>query len=143
MPEGELTAAQYEIMQVVWNQGEQGATVTEIWNAASERRNVTRTTILNLVGRLEKRGWLRKQTSPSGSAKSANRFFATVGQQTVSEQMARGFVDDFFEGSAGNLVMSLIGSRKLNPDELRELRELLDDKLREDDSQPKSGKERP
>jgi BlaI family penicillinase repressor len=141
MPEGELTAAQFEIMQLVWNQGRQGATVTDIWNAVSEHRDVTRTTILNLVDRLEKRGWLRRQASQSNAAKSANRFFATISQQKVSEQMARGFVDDFFDGSAGNLVMSLIGSRKLNPDELLELRRLLDERLREQDSEPKSGKE--
>ena len=57
-PEGSLTSAQHEIMEVVWESAEQGATVAEIWQAIAARRRVGRTTILNLVDRLEKRGWL-------------------------------------------------------------------------------------
>ena len=59
-PEGRLTAAQYEIMQLVWD-AEGGMTVTEIWERISATRSVARTTILNLVDRLEKRRWLKRR----------------------------------------------------------------------------------
>ena len=37
-PEGRLTPAQHEIMEVVWQAGEPGATVSEIWIAIASSR---------------------------------------------------------------------------------------------------------
>ncbi|MFB3111017.1 MAG: BlaI/MecI/CopY family transcriptional regulator [Gemmatimonadales bacterium] len=61
VPEGNLTPAQYEILQVIWGGDEEGATVAEIWQEISKLRSVGRTTVLNLVDRLEKRGWLTRR----------------------------------------------------------------------------------
>ena len=40
IPEGNLTPAQHEIMEVVWERGRAGATVAEIWEAVSQTRQV-------------------------------------------------------------------------------------------------------
>jgi len=61
VPKGNITPVQYEILQVIWDAEEQGATVTEIWREISKSRSVGRTTVLNLVDRLEKRGWLARR----------------------------------------------------------------------------------
>jgi BlaI family transcriptional regulator, penicillinase repressor len=121
-PEGKLTSAQYEILEVVWAAGPAGASVTEVWEAVAAHRSVTRTTVLNLVGRLEKRGWLRRQKD-GGSY----RYLATVDRETTARQVAEGVVDEFFGGSAGDLVMSLLGSQRLKPEDVERLRRLLDD----------------
>lgn len=120
MPSGKLTAAQYELMQVVWNFGRDGATVAEVWQAVSEQRSVGRTTILNLLDRLEKRGWLRRHEQ-----EGVNRYVAAVDRDRTDAELARGFVQEFFGGSATNLVMSLLGSAELDADELQRLRKLL------------------
>ena len=120
MPQGNLTPTQYEIMQVVWDRGEEGATVSEIWQSIAAERPVTRTTVLNLVDRLEKRGWLIRQT---GSG--ANRYVAAKSREDTARVLARDFVDDFFGGSASQLVMSLLGERRLDADEVEHLRRLL------------------
>jgi BlaI family transcriptional regulator, penicillinase repressor len=119
-PKGSLTSAQYEILGVVWEAGPQGASVTEIWQAVSAQRRVGRTTILNLVDRLEKRHWLvrRDREKPC-------RYLAALSREETARFLAGGFVDDFFAGSAGNLVMSLLGSNRLDPGEIERLRQLL------------------
>ena len=119
-PEGSLTSAQHEIMDVVWENADQGATVAEIWQAIGARRRVGRTTILNLVDRLEKRGWLvrRDRQKPC-------HYLAALGREETAALLARDFVDDFFAGSAGNLVMSLLGSQRLKPEEVEQLRRIL------------------
>lgn len=122
MPEGNLTPAQHEILEVVWEAADQGATVAEIWQAVSTRRSVGRTTILNLVDRLEKRGWLRRRNDSEG----ANRYFATLSRERTAASLAKEFLNDFFEGSASNLVMSLLGSNKLSKSELQRLRAVLE-----------------
>lgn len=121
MPEGSLTPAQYEILDVVWRAGDDGATVAEIWHAISETRTVARTTILNLVDRLEKRGWLKRRDDAV-----AARYTAAVSRDRTSTELAGEFVETFFDGSAANLVMSLLGTQRLDAAEVRRLREILD-----------------
>ena len=120
-PDGTLTAAQHEIMAAVWEKDAEGATVTEIWRAVAAGRRVGRTTILNLVDRLEKRGWLvrRDREKPC-------HYLAALGREETAAALAGGFVDDFFAGSASNLVMSLLGAKQLQPGEIEQLRRLLE-----------------
>ena len=58
-PEGSLTSGQFELMQLLW-ESKDGLTVVEIWETIGVDRDVSRTTILNQVDRLEKRGWLER-----------------------------------------------------------------------------------
>lgn len=120
-PDGTLTAAQHEILEIVWNSPKAGATVAEIWREIGTRRSVTRTTILNQVDRLEKRGWLKRHEHRDGF-----RYVATRTREQATSGLAEEFVDAFFGGSASDLVMSLLGTRKLNPDEIKKLRQLLE-----------------
>lgn len=119
-PKGNLTAAQYELMETAWDRGSRGASVAEIWQVVSATRPVGRTTILNLVRRLERRGWLVRRRG-----QGADRYLAAVSRPQTAALLANSFVDDFFGGSASNLVMSLLGSGQLNPDEIRRLRRVL------------------
>ena len=120
-PQGNLSAGQYEIMEVVWAATGKGATVAEIWDTISRGRHVTRTTVLNLVSRLEKRGWLvrREDEKPA-------RYRAALDRARTAALLADGFVNDFFGGSAGQLVMSLLGSKRLKPADIERLRQELE-----------------
>ena len=120
-PQGSLTAAQVEIMDVVWASGSVGATVAEIWQTLGARREVARTTVLTMVRRLENRGWLTRREGRHG-----RRFVATDGKEKTSVRMAVQFVAELFNGSASELVRSLLGSHQVTAEELRRLRELID-----------------
>jgi len=121
VPKGNITPVQYEILQVIWDAEEQGATVTEIWREISKSRSVGRTTVLNLVDRLEKRGWLARR-----QAQGVYRYRATLDQEETTQALASGFVEDFFGGKASELVMSLLGNKSINKDEVERLRKLID-----------------
>lgn len=123
-PEGTLTAGQHEILEVVWASGKSGATVAEIWGAIGPQRAVTRTTVLNQVDRLEKRGWLKRHEHPDGF-----RYVASQPRQKVASGLAIDFVNAFFGGSASELVMSLLGSKKVSNAEISRLKALLDERL--------------
>lgn len=117
---GSLTPAQHEIMRVVWNAGGAGATVAEIWKAIAAGREVSRTTILNLVDRLEKRGWLKRVEGAS-----AYRFQPALGHAETAVRLAEEFVNGFFGGSAANMVSSLLGSEKIAASDVKRLRAIL------------------
>lgn len=124
MPDGQLTPVQFEVMEAIWAaeaaEG-RGASVAEIWQAISSQRSVGRTTILNLVDRLEKRGWLTRD-----DAEGTARYGTAVPREQAAAELAGEFVSDFFGGSASSLMMSLLGSQKLGKDEIARLRQLLD-----------------
>ncbi len=120
-PQGSLTPAQHEIIEVVWSAAPEGVSVTEIWEAVSSTREITRTTVLNQVVRLEKRSWLRRKKIGGGF-----RYFATKGRSETASDLAGEFVDAFFGGSASDLMMSLLGSKRLGRDEIAKLRALVE-----------------
>lgn len=120
-PEGTLTVAQHEIMLAIWSRGRLGATVAEVWKAISKSRQVARTTVLNQIDRLESRGWLRRKEVDGG-----NRYTAAVSKARASEALAGEFIDDFFDGSASDLVMNLLGAKRLSPEDVDQLRKLLE-----------------
>ena len=121
MPEGKLTPAQFEILLRIWD-SPTGLTVAEIWEEVCAERTVSRTTVLNLMDRLEKRGWLSRSKD-----EAVFRYRAAVDRATAESQLANDFVQAFFSGSAMNMVMSLLGSKPVARSDLRKLQRLLDE----------------
>jgi predicted transcriptional regulator len=133
-PKGSLTAAQYEVMAFVWKSGDAGVTVAEIWRAIAESRSIGRTTVLNQVDRLEKRGWLRRLQGDG-----ATRFRAMLSKEDASHQLVSGFLSDYFDGSTVDLVSALLGSDAcaLTKKEVDRLRKLLEQaRRRREEGQP-------
>lgn len=133
-PEGKLTAAQFEIMQMIWNSAD-GLTIGEIWEAIRTGRDVSRTTVLNLVDRLEKRAWLKR-----GKDQGVFRYTAAVERQSAQAQLAVDFVEEFFQGSATNLLMSLLGSQRISKSDIERLKRLVEEGTK---SSPRKRKEMP
>jgi BlaI family transcriptional regulator, penicillinase repressor len=124
-PEGTLTAAQHEILEAVWNAPDTGVTVAEVWQSIGQQRALTRTTVLNQIDRLEKRGWLKRHKHPDGF-----RYVATQSREQVASALAEEFVASFFGGSASDLVLSLLGTDSLKPTEIARLKALLEARSR-------------
>lgn len=121
-PQGKLTAVQHQIMQVVWQRGEQGATAGEIWQAVCAERAVGRTTVLKQIQRLEDRQWLRRIP-----ADGVVRYVAALERDETARILAAEFVDSFFGGSVSELVLSVLDARGLAANDVQRLRQLLDD----------------
>ncbi len=121
-PEGSLTRTQYEILRAIWAIGGDGATVAEIWREVSNTRSVARTTILNLVDRLERRRWLTHEVDGS-----VRRYRSATSRADTEQHLVDEVVTDFFEGSAVDLVSRLLGSDRLGAADRRRLAELIDE----------------
>jgi predicted transcriptional regulator len=86
----------------------------------ADRRGVTRTTVLNLVDRLEKRGWLERE-----SIGGVYRYRPTLDRATAGARLATGFMAGFFGGSPTQLVQSLLGSGDVSSADIDKLERLL------------------
>ena len=92
----QLSKAQMEIMNVVWERGE--VTVADVWKVLSARRNVARSTVLTMITRLEEKGWLCCDQEGH-----AFRYKAAVPREATLGTVVRRLVDTAFGGSAERL----------------------------------------
>jgi predicted transcriptional regulator len=114
----ELSAAQLEIMNVVWEQGE--VTVSEVWQELQRRRNVARATVQTMIFRLEEKGWLQHR-----EVGQAFLFSAAVDREQARRSLAGNLCDRAFDGSVSGLLWALLDSRSVGKKELERIRELI------------------
>ncbi len=115
----DLSPAQREIMEIVWERGEVSA--NEVRRVLSRTRSVARNTVRTLLERMEEKGWLRHTTEGRTFLYQAARpRHDTIGQKV------REIVDTVCGGSPETLVTALLDYRGLQADELQRIRELLD-----------------
>jgi predicted transcriptional regulator len=114
-----LTAAQREIMEIVWKSGE--VTVADVRDALSANRDVARNTVQTMMVRLEERGWLKHREAGRSFVYSAQRPRKMSLGARVSQM-----VDRLFAGSPEEMVTALIEYRGLTPSETERIREMID-----------------
>jgi BlaI family penicillinase repressor len=115
-----LTAAQLEVMEVVWSAGEVG--VAEVWKALGRRRPIARNTVQTTLARLHERGWLRVRAEGNAHLYSAAR-----PRRSVLARMVGRLVDTAFGGSASGLVAAVVESRRLSGEEVERIRQIIDE----------------
>jgi BlaI family penicillinase repressor len=115
----ELSPAQREIMEIVWERGE--VTATEVRRILARARKVARNTVRTLLERMEDKGWLEHRAEGRTFLYTAARpRHDTVGQKV------REIVETVCGGSPEALVNALLDYRGLRPDELKRIRQILD-----------------
>lgn len=115
----DLSPAQREIMEIVWERGE--VTATEVRRILARIRRVARNTVRTLLERMEDKGWLNHRAEGRTFLYTAAR-----PRQASIGQKVREIVDTICGGSPETLVTALLDYRGLRPDELRRIRRLLD-----------------
>ena len=114
------TDAELEILQVLWRRGP--STVREVHEAISHGKPVGYTTVLKQMQVMHERGLLDR----------AERFRSHVYRTSAArERTRRQLADDLlakaFDGSARALLQSALAGRRVDPEELAEIRKLLDE----------------
>lgn len=114
----DLSPAQREIMEIVWERGE--VTAFEVRRVLSQTRKVARNTVRTLLERMEDKGWLAHRLEGRTFFYSAARpRHDTIGQKV------REIVETVCGGSPETLVAALLDYRGLRADELKRIRLLL------------------
>ena len=116
-----LTQQELEIMKIVWQRG--NSTVREVYEELLRGRKIAYTTVMTMMGTLEKKGRLRK--SEQGRA----YVYTPVEAETkVVGSMVQEFVKRVFNGSAKPLLVHLVESMDADGEQLEEIRSLLKEK---------------
>ncbi len=114
-----LTPAQMEIMNLLWEHGELG--VAQVWKLLGKRRKVARNTVQTTLSRLVEKGWLKARAEGN-----AYYFRPVQPRSSTLRGILSQLMDSAFGGSASGLVMALLEDRSISPEEVRQIRELID-----------------
>ena len=117
-----ITDAEWQVMKVVWKQSP--LTASAIAEYLKEETSWSPKTVQTLIGRLVKKGVL-------GTLKDTNPFqyYPLVSQTACRREQTESFLQKVYDGSLHMLLVNFVNDENLSPQEIRELRNLLDDKI--------------
>ena len=119
------TPAELDILQVLWRQGP--CTVRDVHEALRDQHPVGYTTILKLLQIMAEKGIAVRDASARSHV-----YRAAVSEDRTKRRLVAELVDRAFEGSAAGLIMQALSARRVSPDELQQIRGLLDAAARRD-----------
>jgi BlaI family transcriptional regulator, penicillinase repressor len=118
----ELSAAEWEIMQVVWERGEP-VTVRQVVDAAYPRGEKAYTTVQTFMNIMTEKGILKKK-----KAGAINMYTAGVSKDKYFRRSISTLATHMFDGSVSAMASYLVNTNKFSPDEIAALRKLLDER---------------
>ena len=107
------------ILAVIWEC--RRATVREVHEALSSSQEVGYTTILKLMQIMTEKGLLERDASVRPQV-----FWARRPRKQTQKMLLKDLVERAFSGSPGSLVLQALSMERTSPEELAEIRELLD-----------------
>ena len=113
------TDAELEILTVLWSRGP--STVRDVHEVISKRRTAQYTTVLKLMQIMAEKGLVLRDEENRAHVYEAGR-----PREWTQQQLAGDLLERAFGGSAAEMMMGALGARKASPQELAEIRRLLD-----------------
>ena len=118
-----FTDRELDVMAVLWSRG--SATVAEVRERLPD--DLAYTTVLSVLRTLEDKG----HVSHRGEGK-AHRYFPLVERRVAGRSALARLIDTVFNGSPELLLTQLVSDRDLSDDQIKNLRRLMDARLRGD-----------
>jgi BlaI family penicillinase repressor len=115
------TRAELAILRVLWKQGR--CTVRQVHEALQEEqdKDTGYTTVLKLLQNMTEKGLVRRD-----ERERTHVYEPAINEQKTQRDLLRDLMDRAFGGSAASLVIQALSMKKASPEELEEIRKLLD-----------------
>jgi len=117
----DLGELQRTVLETVWDVGE--ANVHQVRERLGRKKKLAYTTVLSAMQKLEKAGWLDHRAEGKTYV-----YFATTSREQAGAGSVRGLLKRVFAGDAMAMFQHLIRASHLSPDELGELKRLIEEK---------------
>jgi predicted transcriptional regulator len=121
------TASELEILHVLWTKGP--STVRDVQEALT--RDTGYTGVLKLLQIMTAKGLVRRDES-----QRAHIYDACRPAEQTKRQLATDMLQRVFEGSASQLMMHALAGHRASPEEVDELRRILDAYQGDEDGKP-------
>lgn len=121
----QLTPLELEIMKVLWDLGP--SPVQTVQERLPDDRKLAYNTVQTMLNVLHRKGKVKREIQGR-----AFLYEPLVSRPQAARLAAADLVHRMFDGSAENLVLSLVETRQLTPETLARLRKMLEEQLPED-----------
>jgi BlaI family penicillinase repressor len=116
-----VSDAELEVLKVLWTKGP--GTVRDVEAGLKRRRpRLAYNTVLTLLSRLRDKGYVRQDRSGT-----AHVFQSVVSREQLLSHGLAALADRVCDGTASPLVHALVKGQQLTPEDVADLRRLLDD----------------
>lgn len=119
-----LPDAELELMMIIWDASE-AITRMEIEAHMDEDRDVLPNTVLALLSRLEKRGFIKREKQGK-----INYYSALVAKEPYLKEAGQGILKRMFHGSLKNFAAALYDGEEIEREEAEELIRFLEDQVK-------------
>jgi BlaI family transcriptional regulator, penicillinase repressor len=118
--QNDLGTAEFEVLKALWQLGP--ATVRDVLSALEDAgRHIAYTTVQTMLTRLEQKGFVRSDKSGPAFV-----YRAVVSRERLSRSRLKKLLDQLYDGAAGPLVLELVRTQHLDPNEIEELQKLIE-----------------
>jgi predicted transcriptional regulator len=115
------TDTELEILRALWQRGP--STVREVQETLGETRATGYTTVLKMLQIMTEKGLVRRD-----ERQRAHVYEARLAQEQTQRQLVGDLLERAFDGSATNLVMQALATKKkASAEELSQIRQILDE----------------
>ena len=111
-------------MLIIWD-ADRPVTRAEIEEKMDDSRDVLPNTVLALLSRLEKRGFVKKERDGK-----INHYSALVEREPYMKEASKGILKQMFQGSLKNFAAALYDGEELSEEDAKELMEFLESKVK-------------
>jgi BlaI family transcriptional regulator, penicillinase repressor len=120
----ELGELQKAVMEIVWELGE--ASVNQVREKLARRRNLAYTTVLSVMQKLNKSGWLTHREEGR-----AYVYRPTKSRDEAGRSSLRQFINRVCAGDPIAMFQHLLDDQELSADDLAALRKMIDKRRKE------------
>ena len=114
------TDSELEILRVLWQRG--ASTVREVHEAINQARPTGYTTVLKMMQIMTEKGLVQRD-----EGQRAHVYESRLAQGETQRQLLGDLIERAFDGSAKQLVMHVLSTKKASAEDLSEIRQLLDE----------------
>ncbi len=120
-PKPNISGAEWEVMTVVWSKPP--AAASDIVEQLEARRGWRSRTIRTLLDRLVKKGALRFELEGKRYL-----YWPRVTMESCVRKESKSFLERVFGGEPASMLMHLVKTTKLSPEQIQELKRILSEK---------------
>ena len=113
------TQAELEILRILWDKG--SSSVKDVHELLGKRKTTGYTTTLKIMQNMLEKVLLTR----TGEGR-AHIYHPAVEEEVIQKSLLGNFMNVAFGGSAKKLVMQALGNHKTSKEEIKEIRDLLD-----------------
>lgn len=118
LPSSQPTEVELQILRTLWQQGP--STARQIHNRLAEDRDTNYSTTVKMLSVMLEKGLVKRDETVRPQV-----FRPAATRHRTQQRMLKDLVHKAYDGSVGSLVLQALASRKSSPEELAEIRQLL------------------